>query len=362
MTAWARARLSSLPVWAQWLLLTAVSLGLGALLEDAEIPAALLLGPMAGAILLGLLDGKVKLPRTPYIGAQAVVGCLIASTITPGIVRDVAANAPVLFAVVASVIAASSLLGWLISRWQILPGSAGVWGSAPGGATAMVLMAEAFGADARLVAFMQYLRVACVASVASLLARFWLHLSGAPPAIPLVWLPPLDAAGLATTLGFVLVGGAIGQALRIPSGAMLVPMIVGAILRAMGLIHFQLPEWLLAFAYAVIGWRIGLSFTPEVLHHAARAFARILASILLLIAFAFGLAFLLTRLFGIDLLTAYLATSPGGMDSVAIIAASSHVDMSFVMALQTVRFFMVILLGPVIARTLARGTTDAAQD
>jgi uncharacterized membrane protein AbrB (regulator of aidB expression) len=34
-------------------------------------------------------------------------------------------------------------------------------------------------------------------------------------------------------------------------------------------------------------------------------------------------------------LTAYLATSPGGMDSVAIIAAAAqHVDISFVMALQ----------------------------
>ncbi|MDE3116602.1 MAG: AbrB family transcriptional regulator [Pseudomonadota bacterium] len=362
MTAWARARLSRLSLPAQWLLLAAVSFALAALLEDAEIPAALLLGPMGGAILLGLLGGKVKLPRTPYIGAQAVVGCLIASTITPAIVHDVLANAPVLFAVVVSVIAASSVMGWLISRWQILPGSVGVWGSAPGGATAMVLMAEAFGADARLVAFMQYLRVACVASVASLLARFWLHLSGAPPAIPLIWLPPLDAAGLSTTLGFVLIGGAIGHALRIPSGAMLVPMIAGAVLRATGLIHFQLPEWLLAFVYAMIGWRIGLSFTPEVLHHAARAFARILTSILLLIAFAFVLAYLLTRLFGIDLLTAYLATSPGGMDSVAIIAASSHVDMSFVMALQTVRFFMVILLGPMIARTLARATPDVARE
>ena len=41
----------------------------------------------------------------------------------------------------------------------MLPGTTAVWGSSPGAATAMVLMAEAFGADARLVAFMQYLRV-----------------------------------------------------------------------------------------------------------------------------------------------------------------------------------------------------------
>ncbi|WP_353682759.1 AbrB family transcriptional regulator [Mesorhizobium sp.] len=40
---------------------------------------------------------------------------------------------------------------------------------------------------------------------------------------------------------------------------------------------------------------------------------------------------------GIDPLTAYLATSPGGMHSVAIIAAAAqHADISFVMALQRI--------------------------
>jgi membrane AbrB-like protein len=348
----------NLPAPAQWAFLAAVSLAIAYVLELAGLPAALLLGPMAGAILLGLLGGGLKRPRLPYIGAQSVIGCLIASAITPAIVRDVAANAPILFGVVFTVLTASALLGWIISHWQILPGSAGVWGSAPGGATAMVLMAEAFGADARLVAFMQYLRVVCVASFASLLARFWLHVTGAPPSLALVWFPAIDPAGLTTTVAFVLIGGFIGHRLRIPSGAMLVPMVVGAVLHALGLIDFQLPEWLLAVAYTMIGWRIGLGFTPEVLRAASKAFPRILLSIVALIAFAFGLAWILTLTLGIDLLTAYLATSPGGMDSIAIIAASSHVDMSFVMALQTVRFFMVILIGPAIARLVAKRTPD----
>ena len=60
---------------------------------------------------------------------------------------------------------------------------------------------------------------------------------------------------------------------------------------------------------------------------------------------------------GIDPLTAYLATSPGGMDSVAIIAASSNVDMSFVMALQAVRLVIVLLVGPPLARFIAQRMT-----
>jgi len=43
------------------------------------------------------------------------------------------------------------------------------------------------------------------------------------------------------------------------------------------------------------------------------------------------------------------------MDSVAIIAAASHnVDISFIMALQTLRFLLVLLLGPGLARLVAR--------
>ncbi len=61
------------------------------------------------------------------------------------------------------------------------------------------------------------------------------------------------------------------------------------------------------------------------------------------------------KLAGIDPLTAYLATSPGGADSVAIIAASSgQVDLSFVMAMQTARLVVVLALGPFIARWLGR--------
>ena len=54
-------------------------------------------------------------------------------------------------------------------------------------------------------------------------------------------------------------------------------------------------------------------------------------------------------------LTAYLATSPGGLDSVAIIAASTpHVDLEFVLALQAVRLVFVICLSPIITRFVVR--------
>ena len=105
--------------------------------------------------------------------------------------------------------------------------------------------------------------------------------------------------------------------------------------------------------YAILGWCIGLRFSRAILLHAFRALPAILGSILALIALCAGLSFALAHLAHVDPMTAYLAMSPGGIDAVAIIAASAKLDMSFVMALQTARVLMVILIGPLLARLLS---------
>jgi membrane AbrB-like protein len=112
----------------------------------------------------------------------------------------------------------------------------------------------------------------------------------------------------------------------------------------------------MAGCYAVVGWIIGLRFTREIVVYAARMLPRITTSILVLIILCGGLAWVLHLALGTDMLTAYLATSPGGADSIAIIAASSKVDLPFVMAMQTARFLLVILIGPSLARMVARWT------
>jgi membrane AbrB-like protein len=346
-------RLASLPGWAQWLGLLALSALFSGLLELAAFPAALLIGPMAAAILWGVNDATIAAPNPAYIGAQAVIGCLIAAAISPEFLPAFLANWPLFLGIVLATLAASSLLGWLISRWRILPGTVGVWGSSPGAATAMVLMAGAFGADQRLVAFMQYLRVIMVTAVAAVLARLWVDTSGVDaPAI--VWFPPLDRLAFAETIAVAAAGALVGRLAKMPSLIFLAPMVLGIALKFAGLVTFDLPPWLLAACYAVVGWTIGLRFRRETLAHVRRALPQVSASIAALILFCGALGFLLWKFAGVDPLTAYLATSPGGMDSVAIIAAASHhVDLSFIMVLQILRFLIVLIFGPAMARLVA---------
>jgi membrane AbrB-like protein len=345
-------RLAKLPPAAQWSLLAIGSVALAALFALARLPAALLLGPMIAGIVIGTNGGHIRVPRLPYIGAQALIGCLIARAITSEIALAFLARWPLFFAITLAVIAASSLNGFLLSRLGILPGTTAVWGSSPGAASAMMLMAEAYGADFRLVAFMQYVRVALVALTASLVARIFVHGSPVGPATT-SWFGPVAVLSLVETLALAFGGAALARLMRWPAATLLLPMATGSVLHATGLLAIELPPWLLAACYALLGWNIGLNFTRKILAHASRALPQIALSALMLIGFCGLLAFVLTRTLGIDPLTAYLATSPGGMDSVAIIAASSHVDLSFVMALQVARFLIVMAIGPRLARFVA---------
>ncbi|TPL92549.1 AbrB family transcriptional regulator [Mesorhizobium sp. B2-3-12] len=338
----------------QWLILLVISILFAGALEFAALPAALLIGPMLAAIVAGTNGATVRVPRLLFGSAQAVVGCLVAASISADIFPVFYKEWPLFLGVVIATVAASSLLGWLISRWRILPGTTAVWGSSPGAATAMVLMAGAFGADQRLVAFMQYLRVIFVSMTAALVAKMWVDTSGIEIP-PIVWFPEIDPQAFAATIGMAIVGGLAGRLCRLPSPFFLGSFIFGTVIH-LGLgVPMQLPQWLLAVSYTMVGWSIGLNFTRPILRHAARALPQIIASIVALIAFCGGLAFLISHLAGVDPLTAYLATSPGGMDSVAIIAAAAqNVDISFVMALQSARFLIVLLVGPSIARLVAR--------
>jgi membrane AbrB-like protein len=344
--------LAPLSLPSRWAALVLLSTIIGALLHAAWVPAALMLGPMIAGVLMEIGGGTVRVPPLAMNVAQGIVGCLVARAISLDILGTFARRWPLFLGIVALTVVASMVLGWLIGRLRILPRTTAIWGMLPGAATATILMAEAFGADFRLVAFMQYLRVALLAVTASLIARLWTHGAGAPPEID--WFPAIAWPGFGVTLAIVAVAVVIARKTRLPAGGLLSAMAIGIVVHLAAPQLLELPPWFLTIGYALLGWNIGLRFTRPVIAAALRALPQTFASIVALMLFCAGVAALLVVVLGVDPLTAYLATSPGGVDSVAIIAASTRVDMAFVMALQTVRFLLVLLFGPTLSRFVAR--------
>jgi membrane AbrB-like protein len=336
----------------QWIPLLIFSVIVAELAGSAGFPAAYLLGPMLCAVGFGLTRIELRLSRPFLSFSQGIIGCLVARSLTRSILVSIAHDWPAMLLVIVTTVIAGGVVGWVLVKLGTLPGTTAAWGSSPGAASAMVLMSGEFGADVRLVGFMQYLRMVIVVFSASLVSRLLLGSSAAASALAAQDSVPLIP--FVETLAIGIGGAALGRLLKIPAGALLVPMAVGSVLHATGLVEITLPSWLLHIAYVLVGWYVGLSFDRLALSSAFKAIPTLVLSTLLLIGLCAVSAWLLTRLVGVDLLTAYLATSPGGLDSIAVIATGSQADVPFVLAIQTMRLFLVLLTGPMIARLISR--------
>ncbi|MDG9884302.1 AbrB family transcriptional regulator [Pseudomonas sp. GD04058] len=325
----------------------------GQLLHALSVPAGLFLGPMLVAIVFGVSGANLHLHRQVFRFGQGCVGLLVAHSVTWAVLVSLAQAWPLmLFATLVTVVL-SALVGLGTVRFGGIPGSTAAWGTAPGAASAMVSMAEEYGADGRVVATMQYVRVVCVVMVGSLVS----HALGVSPAEGLVAAARVsdpDPVNLALGLLVILLGITLGN--RMPAGALLMPLLLGGALQLGGVLVIEMPEWLLAFAYGAIGCYIGLRFDRQTLGYVGKRLPAMISGALVLILLCAGCAWLLARVAGTDFLSMYLATSPGGLDAMAIIAVETHADVGLVLAMQTLRLFGVILTGAFCARQIIRLT------
>jgi membrane AbrB-like protein len=153
-------------------------------------------------------------------------------------------------------------------------------------------------------------------------------------------------------MGAALVVGAIAAKLtRGPAGSLLGPMVAAAIL-TLAIGDFQVPAILRQPAFAAIGLQVGLRFTPKLVRQAGRLFVPTLLCVFGLLVACFGLAILLDVTTDASLLDAYLATTPGGLYAVLAAAFGTGADTTFVIAVQALRLFVMVLLAPLVVRRL----------
>jgi membrane AbrB-like protein len=223
----------------------------------------------------------------------------------------------------------------------------------------MLAMSASLGADPRLVAVMQYTRVVVVVFSAALVSRLGLVPGSAPHDISTRGLQASSGGAaliqnpwLVYVLTALVAGLGVwaGTRLRLPAGALLGPLILGVGLEELGVVHLSWPPGVPQAAFLVLGLWVGLLFDRASIKRAGRLFPIVLAFAAGLVIACAGLGWVLTALTDIDGLTAYLATTPGGIDSVAIMALGSGADAPLVLAVQMLRLFAVILAGALLAR------------
>ncbi|MCL6599433.1 MAG: AbrB family transcriptional regulator [Alicyclobacillus macrosporangiidus] len=337
-----------------WWVLAASSGIAGWAFNRLGVPAAWMVGPMVAAILFGLVTGRRPRVRRPVFAAcQAVVGVIVASMFRASDLPVIVHHLPAVVLVAAGSLLVSLIIGWAIGRFAHVDRMTAVLGAMPGGASGMVAMSVSLQADPKLVAVMQYVRVISVVLTASAMTR-WLAGSAAHVQMPASLAQGGYVLHSLETLAVGLVGAWLGLTVRLPAGQLLGAILAGTVANLAGWVPLTIPGWMSAVAYAVLGVYVGLMFDRASLKHAGLLLPYIFASTVALILLCAAIGWGMARWTGETLLTGLLATSPGGLDSVSLMAIGGGANLALVVSLQTVRMFTIVFCGPPIVRWLAR--------
>jgi membrane AbrB-like protein len=343
-----------------WLLAAAATVAGGWLAGRAGLPSAYLYVAMLVGLAYALAaPGRFVLPPAGFRAGQIVTGVAIGTFLQSDTLTGLGTKWIPVILVSAATLAITILAGIVLARVGGIDRPTASLGMVAGGASGIVAMADDLGGDDRLVAFMQYLRVLVVSLLTPLLVPLVFssaHSAGSSGSGPLLG----TLSGWLLVIGAGLVGAAIGTAARLPAATLLGPLILTAVLTLTGVAgHVEVPPLLRETGFSLIGLYIGLGFERDTLRRIKRLFVPVALSIVALLAACFVLAWLLTLTTGEPLLDAYLATTPGGLYAVLPIAYGSGADTTFVLAVQGLRLFAMILAAPAVVRWLVRDREPA---
>jgi uncharacterized protein len=332
----------------------AVSLAFAAL----GVPSPALFGGLVAGLVRALgFPGRVEVPRPATTAAQAVIGVTVGALVDLGTLRAVATNWLPVVLVTLATLALSLGAGLLLRLQRGISPVTGAFSMIAGGASGIIAMARELGADERMVAVLQYLRVLLIVVLMPVVATvvYGASAGGDGPAAASVG--PGWPAGLLFTVGCAVVGLVVGRLARLPVSALLGPLLAAAVVDLTGLGRgAEVPGLVQSAAFLVIGLQVGVSFTRASLRTIGRAMPLALAVMLGLIAASAGLGAALSAATGVSALDGYLATTPGGLYAVLATASDIGADVTFVLSVQVLRLFVMILSAPLIARWLRRTT------
>lgn len=348
----------SLPSLALWVVIGLLSVFGGTFVEEIGMPAPhLLTGLVAGLVvaLTGLARRThLVLPRVVYLAAQAIAGVLLGTYFSLPALGSVGWALVPLVAVTLFTLVLSVGAGLLVARHTSLDEPTAALEMIAGGSSGIVAAADDLHADARIVAVLQYVRLILVVLSAPLLVRFVLAPHGTYAAVGAKEIEAISSLhGYVLTIGLAALGAVAGTKLKIPAGALIVPLVLTALGGGLGLWNdLQPPEVVREPAFVVIGLAVGLGFDVAVLRRAVRAAPIALAAIVGIVVACGALAGLVAATTHVSLLDAYLATTPGGINAVLVTAFAAGANTSLVFGLQGLRLFVMVLAAPALVRYL----------
>lgn len=331
----------------------------GMLAKQIGMPLPWLIGPLFSIAAARIGGLQVDAPRGGRQAGQWAIGTALGLYFTPAVLAQLASHLLVIALIAVSAVVVGLISALLIERWTNASPATAFFAALPGGASEMVVLAEAQGGASDRVAAAHALRVMIVVAIVPFLLVHWGQAGNEifqPHARSVDWLQ------LPTLFFFSLAGAGLFLALGIANAWVLGPLVCIGAVSAFGPPLSSLPAWLVNAGQLLLGTALGSRFSPDFFRAAPR--------FLSVSAFATSMALLLSGLFvlllsqftGISLPSLVLAASPGGMAEMSVTAEVLHLSVPLVTATHVLRVVLLTVCAPLLCRHFLAWRNRNAQE
>lgn len=321
----------------------------GAVFAVMGVPLAWMLGPMVVNIVASVRGVPVLVPHGVRVVTLCIIGVFLGGSFSPDLLSR-AGEWTLSFSLMVIFIPLITLVaGVYYVRVAGFDRPTAMFSGAPGTLTAMVIIGGESGADERMIALTQGLRVVIVVFAMPLLVALVLttgpsSVSVLPEGGPFVW------TEFALLTAAALVGLGLARTFKLPASAMTGAMLTSAGLYLSGVVSWRPPDVVLWVCLWVLGSAIGSRFSTVTAQTFFRVSRHAIAVTALVMVVSAGFAMLVSALTGVPFLTALLSFTPGGVAEMCLIAIAFDIDPAFVAMHHLVRIVILITAAPFAAR------------
>lgn len=350
---------AALPLWVRWSIVIALSVPLGFVMQRFSVPAAWILAAIIVAGSFALTTGQ-ELRANPHVGelSKGVIAIMAATPLVLIAPSELARF--ILPAVTVSAITIGLCIAGGIALARAHPAisrETGLLSMLSGGASLMPLLAREVGADYRYVTLSQYLRLLIV-SISLPLVTGIIGLqpdrssdpaggAGAVLHAPLTWTSAI------MMLLVIALGTPLARLIRLPAASIFGPMLLTVAVSMLwpGGLILDPPYAAKVVAFLYVGWAAGGQLSVPALRSFRDQLPATLAFIAVLIVGCATTAVLLMWWLDIPYLDAYLATSPGALETVLALADEGQAG-AIVVATQVTRLIGILVLAAYLPQLL----------
>ena len=315
-----------------------------------------------GVLARALASYRPKMLPKVGLAAQGVLGVYTAMMLHTVSLDALGSHWPIVIGVAVGTLALSVAGGALLGLHRGISPLTGGLSLVAGGSSGLVAIARELGGDDRVVAAVQYFRVALITAAMPFVVSVFYHRSETHQVMQgetnfLPWY-----LGMPAIAAIIVVGATAARSVRLPGAGLLGPMAITIVLEITRVTErVEVPMLLVQAAIMLVVWQSVLGITRDSLRAIKRILPSAFALIMVLNLASAGLGVVLAKQAGLTMLDGYLATSPGGVYAVLGTAVGSGSNVTFVMASQVIRIVLMLFAAPFVARLFLRFTPESAE-